>query len=37
MQDSRLVLALAQEKDAYAGLRAESTRRTSTGRIQPSW
>ena len=37
MQDPRLVLALAQEKDAYAGLRAESTRRTATGRVQPAW
>jgi hypothetical protein len=35
--DSRLVLALAQEKDAYSRLRAESTRRTATGRLQPSW
>jgi hypothetical protein len=35
--DPRLVLALSQERDAYSRLRAESTRRTATGRLQPSW
>jgi hypothetical protein len=35
--DPRLVSALAQEKDAYSRLRAESTRRTATGRLQPAW
>ena len=35
--DPRLVLANAQERDAYSRLRAESTRRTATGRMQPSW
>lgn len=35
--DLRLVLSLSQERDAYARLRSESTRRTATGRMQPSW
>jgi hypothetical protein len=35
--DPRLGLAAAQEADAYSRLRAESTRRTATGRLQPSW
>lgn len=37
ISDPRLVNALAQERDAYSRLRSESTRRTSTGRLQPSW
>jgi hypothetical protein len=35
--DQRLVLARGQEQDAYSRLRAESTRRTATGRLQPAW
>jgi hypothetical protein len=35
--DPRLALAVAQEADAYSRLRAESTRRTATGRLQPAW
>lgn len=35
--DPRLVLARGQEQEAYSRLRAESSRRTSTGRIKPGW
>jgi hypothetical protein len=35
--DPRLALALGQEAAAYSRLRAESTRRTATGRLQPAW
>jgi hypothetical protein len=36
--DPRLSLAIAEEKEAYSRLRAESTRRTSAGgRLQPAW
>lgn len=35
--DSRVVNAMAQEREAYSRLRAESTRRTATGRLQPAW
>jgi hypothetical protein len=35
--DPRLTLASAQEDAAYSRLRAESTRRTATGRLQPAW
>lgn len=37
VQDPRLANAIEQEKDAYSRLRSESTRRTSTGRLMPSW
>lgn len=37
VNDPRIVLANAQERDAYSRLRAESTRRTATGRLQPAW
>jgi hypothetical protein len=35
--DQRLILARGQEVEAYSRLRAESTRRTATGRLQPAW
>jgi hypothetical protein len=35
--DPRLISAMSQEREAYSRLRAESTRRTATGRMQPSW
>lgn len=35
--DPRLMSALVQERDAYGRLRAESNRRTATGRLQPAW
>lgn len=35
--DPRLMAATMQEQDAYSGLRSESNRRLSTGRIQPGW
>ena len=35
--DPRLSLAAAQEDAAYSRLRAESSRRTSTGRVKPAW
>lgn len=36
-QDPRFANAALQEADAYTRLRSESTRRTATGRIRPSW
>ena len=35
--DPRLTLARGQEQEAYSRLRAESSRRTATGRLQPAW
>jgi hypothetical protein len=37
VQDPRLLGSMAAERDAYSALRAESTRRTSTGRLVPGW
>ena len=37
VQDPRLANATMQEESAYSRLRSESTRRTATGRIMPSW
>jgi hypothetical protein len=35
--DTRLANAVLQETDAYSRLRAESNRRTTTGRVRASW
>jgi hypothetical protein len=35
--DPRLLGTQMQEQAAYSRLRAESTRRTATGRLQPAW
>lgn len=37
VQDPRLLGSMAAEKDAYSRLRAESSRRTATGRVMPGW
>lgn len=36
-QDPRLANAVIQESEAYSRLRAESTRKTTTGRVRAAW